>query len=87
MAVTHPGVHSVYLLQAYRAARRWTLSRQLISSVLYGPQDVEAYSIVGRTMDLYVVARTCLLQFLKLRLRKPSVREAWVAVASVCFSH
>ena len=46
-----------------------------------------AYSIVGRTMDLYVVAGTCLLQSLKLRLRKQSVREALAAVARVCFSH
>ena len=48
---------------------------------------MEAYSIVGRTMDLYVVAPTCLLQSLKLRLRKPSVREALAAVAWACFSH
>ena len=49
------------------------LSRQLTSSILYGSQDVEAYFIVGRTMDLYVVSRTCLLQTLKLRLRNPSL--------------
>ena len=36
---------------------------------------MEAYSIVGRTIDLYVVPGTCLLQSLKLRLRNPSVRE------------
>ena len=48
---------------------------------------MEAYSNVGRTMALYVVAQTYLLQSLKLRIRKPSVREALAAVAWVCFSH
>ena len=44
---------------------------------------MEAYSIVGPNMDLYVVGRTCLLQSLKLRLRNPIVHEALAAVATV----
>ena len=47
---------------------------------------MEAYSVVGRTMDLYVVARTCLLKSLQLRPRNPRVHEALAAVAWVCFS-
>ena len=61
------------------------LSRLLTSSTLYGPQDVETYSIAGWAMELYVVSRTCLLQSLKLRLRNPRVPEALAAVAWVCY--
>ena len=47
---------------------------------------MEAYSIVGQTMDLYVVAWTCLLQSLKLRMRNQSVCEALTEMLRGCAS-
>ena len=58
-----------------------------MSSADEGSHAAEAYSKVGRTREVYAALFTCLVHSLRLRLRKPSVFDAFAVVASIWVCH
>ena len=85
--VTTPGVWSVYELNTYRAAWRWTFSSDVLSFSRWGSQTLDAYSSEGRTIVVKVAALVLGVHCLKLRRKNPTFCLPLAAILSMCSDH
>ena len=73
----------LYLLVAYLAARRCTISTLLVRVLVYGLQTEEQYSRCGLTSDVKALLFTEVLDILKFLRRKPRVLFAFLVILSI----
>ena len=76
-----------YLLQAYLAARRWTISILLQCSAVWGFQTEHAYSSFGRTRDRYACDFILVLEVLRFLFKNPRLLFALATMLLACCVH
>jgi hypothetical protein len=74
-------------LQAYLAARRWTISILLRCSAVWGSQTDHAYSSFGRTRDRYACDFIFVLEVLRFLFKNPRLLFALTTILFVCCVH